>query len=186
VAERAVGTVMRPLMSRVLAAAVAGVALLALQGPATGAPAKTYKAPFAIGPSGGDSDGYASADPQGRVTVFRMYPAPGVINCPGEGHYATLKVVHKLTGPVRKVTVAYEQALVDPYVHVSVSVRDAAGRYIGNEKPAGLTNSGTIVVPVHWDKAVRGPLQVIFGLEIATACPHVDGGTINFTSVTVA
>ena len=90
------------------------VALVALQGPSTAAPAKTYAPPFAIGPSGGDNDGYASADPQGRVTVFRMYPAPGVINCPGAGHYATLKVVHKLTGPVHKVTAAYDQALVDP------------------------------------------------------------------------
>ena len=173
-------------MRRVLAAAVAAVALVALQGPSAAAPAKTYTAPFAVGPSGGDSDGYASADPQGRVTVFRMYPAPGPINCPGAGHYATLKVVHKVTGPVRKVTADYDQALVDPYVHVTVGVRDATGRWIGNAKPAGLTDSGTIVVPVRWDSSVRGPLQVIFGLEIATACPHVDAGTINFTSVTVA
>jgi hypothetical protein len=173
-------------MRRVLTAAVAVLALLALQGPSSAAPSKTYTAPYAVGPSGGDSDGYASADPQGRVTVFRMYPAPGPINCPGAGHFATLKVVHKLTGPVRKVTAAYDQALVDPYVHVTVGVRDATGRWLGNVKPAGLTNSGTIVVPVRWDKTVRGPLQVLFGLEIATACPHVDGGTINFTSVSVA
>jgi hypothetical protein len=172
--------------SRVLLVAVVALGLAGLQGPSTAAPSKTYTAPYAVGPSGGDSDGYASADPQGRVTVFRMYPAPGPINCPGAGHFATLKVVHKLTGPVRKVTAAYDQALVDPYVHVTVGVRDATGRWLGNVKPAGLTNSGTIVVPVRWDKTVRGPLQVLFGLEIATACPHVDGGTINFTSVSVA
>ena len=174
-------------MRRVLAAAVAAVALVGLQGASsTAAPAKTYTAPFAVGPSGGDSDGYASADPQGRVTVFRVYPAPGPINCPGAGHFATLKVLHKVTGPVRKVTAAYDMTLVDPYVHVSVSVRDATGRYIGNEKPAGLTNSGEIAVPVRWDNTVRGPLTILFGLEIATACPHADGGTINFTSVTVS
>ena len=172
--------------SRILTAALAAVALLALQGASTAAPSKTYTAPFAIGPSGGDSDGYASADPQGRVTVFRAYPMVGVINCPGAGHYATLKVVHKLTGPVHKVTAAYDQALVDPYVHVSVGVRDATGRWIGNTKPAGGLDSGSIVVPVRWDSTVRGPLQVIFGLEVATACPHIDGGTINFTSVTVS
>ena len=178
---------MRALMSkRVLAAALVAAGLVALPASSTAAPAKTYAPPFAIGPAGGDNDGYASADPQGRVTVFRMYPAPGVINCPGAGHYATLKVVHKPTGPVRKVTTAYDTTLVDPYVHVSVSVKDATGRYIGNAKPAGLTGSGTIDVPVRWDKTVRGPLQVIFGLEIATACPHVDGGTINFTKVTVS
>ncbi|MDX6197300.1 MAG: hypothetical protein QOJ79_451 [Actinomycetota bacterium] len=160
--------------------------LLAVQGPSTAAPAKTYTAPYAVGPSGGDSDGYASADPQGRVTVFRAYPMVGVINCPGAGHYATLKVVHKLTGPVHKVTAGYDMTLVDPYVHVSVGVRDATGRWIGLTKPAGLTGSGNVVVPVRWDSTVRGPLQVIFGLEVATACPHVDGGTINFTSVTVS
>ena len=171
---------------RVLAAAVAVVGLLALPASSTAAPAKTYKAPFAIGPAGGDSDGYASADPEGRVTVFRMYPAPGPINCPGAGHFANLKVVHKVTAPVHKVTAAYDMTLVDPYVHVSVSVRDATGRFIGNAKPAGATGSGNIVVPVRWDKTVRGPLQILFGLEIATACPHVDGGTINFTSVTVS
>jgi hypothetical protein len=173
-------------MRRILAVAVTAVALLAFQGPSTAAPAKTYTAPYAIGPSGGDSDGYASADPQGRVTVFRAYPMVGVINCPGAGHYATLKVVHKITGPVHKVTAAYDNTFVDPYVHVSVGVRDATGRWIGLAKPAGLTGSGNVVVPVRWDKTVRGPLQVIFGLEIATACPHIDGGTINFSSVTVS
>ena len=171
---------------RMLAAGLAVVGLLALQGPSTAAPAKTYAPPFAIGPSGGDSDGFASADPQGRVTVGRIYPAPGPINCPGAGHFATLKVVHKPTAAVRKVTAAYDQALVDPYVHVSVGVRDATGRWIGSAKPAGLTGSGSVVVPVRWDRTVRGPLQIIFGLEIATACPHADGGTIRFTSVTVS
>ena len=173
-------------MRRALAAGLVAVGLLGLVGPSSAAPAKTYTAPFAIGPSGGDSDGYASADPQGRVTVFRVYPAPGPINCPGAGHFANLKVVHKLTGPVHKVTAAYDTTLVDPYVHVSVSVRDATGRYIGNAKPAGATGSGSIDVPVRWDSTVKGPLQILFGLEIATACPHVDGGTINFTSVTVS
>jgi hypothetical protein len=115
---------------RVLAAALVAVGLLAV--PSGAVPAKTYTAPFAVGPSGGDNDGYASADPQGRVTVFRAYPMVGVINCPGAGHYATLKVVHKPTGPVRKVTAAYDMTLVDPYVHVSVGVRDATGRWIGN------------------------------------------------------
>jgi hypothetical protein len=172
--------------SRVLAGVLVAVGLLALPASSTAAPSKTYVAPFAIGPSGGDADGYASADPQGRVTVFRAYPMVGVINCPGAGHYATLKVVHKATGPVHKVSAAYDTTLVDPYVHVSVGVRDATGRWIGLAKPAGLTNSGTIDVPVRWDSTVRSPLQVIFGLEIATACPHVDGGTINFTSVTVS
>ena len=171
-------------MRRFLAVALLAVGLLA--SPSGAAPAKTYTAPFALGPAGGDSSGYASADPQGRVTVMRAYPAPGPISCPGDGHYATLKVVHKVTGPVRKVTAAYTQALVDPYVYVSVGVRDAKGRWIGSTKAAGLTDSGDVVVPVRWDKSVRGPLQVIFGLELSTACPHADAGTINFVSITIS
>src|SRR3954453_16338342 len=105
--------------SRLLAAALVAAGLVALPVSSTAAPAKTYAQPFALGPSGGDSDGYASADPQGRVTVMRASPAPGPISCPGEGHYATLKIVHKLTGAVHKVTAAYTQALVDPYVYTS-------------------------------------------------------------------
>jgi hypothetical protein len=171
-------------MRRALVAALLALGLLAV--PSGAAPAKTYAPPFALGPSGGDAEGYASADPQGRVTVMRIYPAPGPISCPGAGHYATLKVVHKLTGRVRKVTASYTQALVDPYVYVTVGVRDATRRWIGSTKASGLTGDGNIVVPIRWDSTVRGPLQVIFGLELSTACPHADAGTINFRSVTVS
>ena len=171
-------------MRRVLLAALLAFGLLA--SPSGAATAKTYAPPFALGPSGGDAEGFASADPQGRVTVMRVYPAPGPISCPGEGHYATLKVVHKLTGRVRKVTAAYDQALVDPYVYVSVGVRDATKRWIGSTKASGLFGEGTVVVPIRWDRTVRGPLEVVFGLELSTACPHADAGTINFRSVTVS
>jgi hypothetical protein len=150
------------------------------------APAKTYSAPFALGPSGGDGVGYASADPQGRVIVGRTYPAPGPINCPGGGQYATLKIVHKDAAPVRKVSAAFTEALVDPFVYVSVGVRDATGRWIGSTKVGGATLDGKVDVPVRWDKTVRGPLQVIFGLELSTACPHADGGMLRFTTVTVS
>jgi hypothetical protein len=94
--------------------------------------------------------------------------------------------VHKVTAPVRKVTAAYTEALVDPYVYVTVGVRDATRRWIGVKKVSGLTGSGSVAVPVRWDRTVRGPLQVVFGLELSTACPHADAGTINFTSITVS
>jgi hypothetical protein len=171
---------------RLVAAALAAAGLVALQAPSTAAPAKTYAPPFALGPTGGDSRGYASADPQGRITVGRVYPAPGPISCPGDGHYATFKVVHKVTAPVRKVRAAYTEALVDPYVYVTIGVRDASGRWIASRKTGGATDSGTFDLPVHWDRTVRGPLQVIFGLELSTACPHADAGTIRFTSLTVS
>ena len=171
---------------RLLAAAVAVVGLVALQAPSTAATSKTYGPPFALGPSGGDSEGMQSADPGGRIIVGRMYPAPGPISCPGGGQYATFKIVHKVTGPVHKVSAAYTEALVDPYVYVSVGVRDATGRWIASRKVGGATDSGKFDVPVRWDSTVRGPLQVIFGLEPSTACPHADGGTLRFTSVTVS
>jgi hypothetical protein len=171
---------------RLLTALLVMAGVLALQAPSGAAPAKTYAPPFAPGPSGGDSDGFASVDPQGRITVARMYPAPGPLGCPGQGHYATFKVVHKVTAPVRKVSVAYTEALVDPFVYVSIGVRDATGRWIASRKIGGATDSGTFVVPVRWDRTVRGPLQVIFGLELSTACPHADAGTIRFTSLTVS
>lgn len=171
---------------RLIAAVVVAVGLVVLQAPSGAAPSKTYAPPFALGPSGGDSDGYQSADPQGRITVARMYPVPGPISCPGQGHYATLKVVHKVTGPVHKVSAAYTEALVDPYVYVSIGVRDATGRWIGSRKIGGATDSGTFEVPVRWDATVHGPLQVIFGLELSTACPHADVGTIRFTALKVS
>jgi hypothetical protein len=171
-------------MRRALLATLLALGVLAV--PSGAAPAKTYAPPFVLGPSGGDADGYASADPQGRVTVMRIYPAPGPISCPGAGHYATLKVRHKVTGAVRKVSAAYTQAVVDPYVYVTVGIRDASRRWIGSRKVSGLVGDGTVVVPIRWDRTVRGPLEVVFGLELSTACPHADAGTINFRSITVS
>lgn len=170
---------------RAVLALVATAALLGAATPSGAAPATTYEPPFAIGPSGGDR-GYASAEPEGRVTVARGYPMIGPISCPGGGSYATLLVTHKDKAPVRSLTASFTEAVVDPFVYVSVGVRDATGRWIGSVKTGGAQGSGEIVVPVRWDRAVRPPLQVQFGLELSTACPHLDAGTIRFTSVTVS
>jgi hypothetical protein len=152
--------------------------------PATGA--ATYEPPFALGPSGGDDRGISSAEPDGRLLVARAYPAPGPISCPGDGHFTTLQVVHKAKGSIRKVTAEFTDALVDPFVYLSVGVRDATGRWIGSTKVGGAQGSGEVVVPVRWDRSVRLPLQVQFGLELSTACPHADAGTLRFTKVTLA
>lgn len=168
----------------VLALLVA-LGLLGAAAPSGAAPATTYTPPFALGPSGGDR-GHASAEPAGRVTVARAYPMIGPISCPGGGSYATLLVQHKGKAPVRSVRLAYTEALVDPYVYVSVGVRDATGRWLGNLKTSGAQGSGELKVPVQWARTVRPPLQVQFGLELSTACPHADAGTIRFTSVTVS
>lgn len=168
----------------VLALALAA-ALLGPAAPSGAAPSTTYGPPFEIGPSGGDR-GHASAEPGGRVTVARAYPMIGPISCPGGGSYATLLVSHKGKAPVRQVTASYTDALVDPFVYVSVGVRDATGRWVGSVKTGGAQGSGDLVVPVRWDRKVRPPLQVLFGLELSTACPHADAGTIRFTGVAVS
>ena len=160
--------------------------LIVLQVPSSAASAKTYVAPFAAGPSGGDELSYHSAAQDGRVVVARAYPLVGPISCPGGGAYANLLVTHTPTAPVRKVTAAYTEAVVDPYVYLSVGVRYATGTWIGSTKIAGANGSGVVNVPVRWDSRVRRPLQVVFGLELSTACPHADGGTVRFTSVTVS
>lgn len=170
---------------RLLAAAAVALGVLAGAGPSGAAPATTYQAPFELGPSGGDNRGMSSAEPDGRVLVARAYPAPGPISCPGGGSYATLQVVHADRRPVRSVTASFTEALVDPYVYVTVGVRDATGRWIGSRKTGGAQGSGDIVVPVRWDRTIRPPLQVQFGLELSTACPHADAGTLRFTKVTV-
>ena len=171
---------------RLVGAVVAVAAVVALPTASDAAPSKTYQAPFAIGPAGGDSLGFRSAEPEGRVMVGRAYPMIGPISCPGGGAYAALKVDHKDRAQVRKVSAAYTEALIDPYVYLSVGVRDATGRWIGSRKVAGLTGTGTLDVPVRWDRTVRAPLQVVFGLELSTACPHADGGMVRFTAVTVS
>ena len=173
-------------MGRRLVLLAAAAAVVALPAASHAAPAKSYQAPFAIGPAGGDSLGFRSADPNGQVMVGRVYPMVGPISCPGGGAYADLKVVHKDRAAVHKVSAAYTQALIDPYVYLSVGVRDATGRWIGSKKVAGLTGDGHVDVPVRWDRTVRAPLQVIFGLELSTACPHADGGMVRFTKVTVS
>lgn len=170
---------------RALLALAVAAALLGSAAGAGAAPATTYGPPFALGPTGGDQ-GYASAEPAGRVTVARTYPMIGPISCPGGGSYATLLVQHKGKAPVRRVTASYTDAVVDPFVYVTVGVRDATGKWVGNLKTGGAQGSGDLVVPVRWDRTVRPPLQVQFGLELSTACPHADAGTIRFTRVTVS
>ena len=171
---------------RALAPLAVALTLITLPVPSSAAPSRTYVAPFSAGPSGGDGFSYHSAAADGRVVVARTYPLVGPISCPSGGAYSSLSVRHSLGAPVRKVTAAYTEAVVDPYVYLTVGVRDATGSWLGSKKTAGAKGSGVVSVPVRWSGKVRGPLQVIFGLEVSTACPHADGGTVRFTSVTLS
>jgi hypothetical protein len=149
---------------------------------------RTYGPPYAAGPSGGDEWNYISADgATGRVSVFRFYPQPGSIGCGGEGGFANLQIVHRVQGSMGKVTLEYADSAWDPYTFVSVLVRTASGRWLGAKKVRGpAADAGTIEVPIVGGRPKPGTRVVIrFGVELASACPSLGGGTVEFTSITV-
>lgn len=171
---------------------VAVVGTLAAVLPASAAPAKagkTYNAPFKVGSDGGDSFSYHSASSDGTVTVGRVYPIPGAINCTKGGPFAFLYVDHKTTGPVHKVVVSYANAAVDNFTFALVSLRDPKkNQFYGTTSDRGvMSGSGTITLK---PDAGQGPfprtLRIQFGLQQSSACPNADAGTIQFTKVQVS
>jgi len=176
-------------MSRVvrLLVAVACAAGVAATVPSDAAPGKAYKAPFKIGPSGGDQFSYHSASSDGTVTVGRIYPIPGLINCTKGGPYAKLLVLHHATRAVQKVVVTYDSALVDPFTFVQVGLRDVAHHWYGTKTVRGMVSgSGTVTLqPLRKQGRLPRTLVVEFGLEQSSACPNADEGTIHFSKVEV-
>ena len=174
-----------------LAVVVAALGVLAtLQSPSSAAKATSYAAPFAMGPTGGDRYSYVSAEPSGDITMARAYPAPGPISCPGKAGYANFSVKHKATSAVKSVTVDYADAAVEPFTYLTILVRTAKGEWLGGKKIGGASGSGSIVVPVDWGKRAASakkpqPIEVLFGLEMSSACPSANGGTIRYSGVTV-
>jgi len=148
---------------------------------------KRYDAPFRAGPSGGDRFSYHSADSNGTVTVGRIYPVPGVINCTKGGPYAKLLVRHHATRPVRRVVVSYDSAALDNFTFATVGLRNPHGRWYGSTTVRGLVaGSGSItLVPDQQDGDFPRTLVVEFGLQQSSACPNADVGTIHFTGVRV-
>ena len=172
-------------------AAVAAVAALVGVGPAAASSrsgaSRTYQAPFKAGPSGGDQFSYHAASSDGTVTVARVYPVPGVINCTKGGPFAKLLVLHKATRPVRKVVVSYDSAAIDNFTFVLVSLRDAQHHWYGTTTDRGfVSGSGTVtLVPDRPQGHFPRTLTVEFGLQQSSACPNADAGTIKFTRVQV-
>jgi hypothetical protein len=157
-----------------LLAVVATAVTMTAGAPADAAKAKTYAAPFHVGPTGGDSFSYHNADTSGTVTVGRVYPIPGAINCTKGGPYAKLVVPVKATAPVTKVVVSYDSAAVDNFTFAMVSLRDSKGNWYGTTTDRGvLTGNGTITLT---PDAGQGP---------SSACPNADFGTIHFGKVQV-
>lgn len=177
-------------IARATAAVVAalGIAVVVPASAASGSGATSYQAPFKVGTTGGDSFSYHSASSNGQVTVARVYPVPGVINCTKGGPWGMLYVDHKATKPVRKVVVSYSSAAVDNFTFALVSLRDPKHqRWYGTKTVRGfIAGSGTITLTPdlpqgHFPRTLR----IEFGLQQSSACPNADAGTIQFTKVQV-
>jgi hypothetical protein len=151
-----------------------------------GARADTSGPPFQPGPAGGDQFNYKSADgASGRVTLVRVYPQPGSFNCSGEGGYATFIVQRDSTMAPSSVDVSFTEAVLDGYTWITGLVRDPTTKtwYGGGKIRGPLTGDGTL----HLGLTGAGTAtEIVFGLEVASACPNIDGGTVRFTSVTVS
>jgi len=172
-----------------LMAAVGAVTALVTMSPADAAPKKhVYSAPFKVGPSGGDAFSYHSATSDGTVTVGRVYPIPGAINCTKGGPYARLLVLHKARGPVHRIVATFDSAVVDPFTFVKLGLRDAAHHWYGLKTVRGaVTGSGTITLkPIRNQGRFPRTLVIEFGLDQSSACPNADEGTLHFSKVEVS
>lgn len=158
---------------------------------ATGPASTTYAPPYAAGPSGGDRYNVSEAGDDGRLVLLRAYPVPSSIGCAARGGFVNYELTHTADAPLGTVTVGYEEAAVDPYTFVSVNVIDDDGRFLGSRKAHGpLTGAGSLEVDVHWpddDEAAHRirDVRIQVGLEVTSACPSVDGGTLRVPAVTV-
>jgi hypothetical protein len=156
--------------------------------PAPSSAAVSYPPPYAAGPQGGDQFNVISADAAtGDMTVLRVNPAgvSGGLGCGGSGGFANFEVVHTdETTPVKSVTVAYDNAIIDAYSWINVGVRKGSS-YVGSRVERGiLTGTGTVTVTL--GAPVQAPVTIWFGIQVASACPNVNGGHAHFASVLVA
>ena len=166
------------------------VALAALPaGAVATADGNKHGPPYKKGPSGGDAWNFIHADRQtGEILILRTFPGiPPVVGCalePAAG-WAMFRVPHKVTEPIKKVTVNWEGAL-EPYAWITVGVRTASGKWLGVKKFQGPDAGGGKVTTGLHHRARRGQTVTIeFGLQLGDACPQVSGGAVRFNSVKV-
>lgn len=148
-----------------------------------------YPPPYEVGISGGDEFNMMQAGEDGRMVVGRAYPVPSFLSCDAKGGFMLYELTHHAESPADRVAVAFSDAAVDPYVFVTVNVIDADGEFLGTAHQRGLlTGSGELTVPLAWpeeDTFTPRDIRVQFGLEMTSACPSTDGGTIKFDDVGV-
>lgn len=178
----------RPMRTTALRAVVAALVgtLVVVTTPADAAPVKTYQAPFAAGPNGGDQWSYHSAGTDGTITVGRVYPVPGAINCTKGGPYAKLLIQHRATRPVKKLVLHYDTAAVDNFTFLLLGLRNGH-RWLGTTSARGvLTGSGTVTLrPDRRQGRMPRVLTIEFGLQQSSACPNADIGTVHVSSIQV-
>jgi hypothetical protein len=172
-------------------AALALLVVLACALPATAQDPEptTYVPPFAEGPTAGDDFNLSYADgTEGRLLLGRAYPVFNPISCAPGGGAATFEITHPVSGAFDRITAAFTEAAVDSYVFVTLSARTADGQWLASTRQRGpLVMSGELTAPLLRELPEDTEAIVIrFGLEVASACPHVNGGTVRFTSVTVS
>lgn len=148
-----------------------------------------HRPPYKKGPSGGDRWNFIHADRQtGEMMIVRTFPGfSPVVGCAPEpsAGWATFHVPHKVTAPVKKVTVNWEGA-IEPYAWMTVGVRDARGKWLGMKKFQGPdAGDGKVTTGLH-HRARRGQTVTIeFGLQLGDSCPQVSGAAVRFNSVKV-
>ena len=172
-----------------IAVVAAVLSLMLTSGAVAAGTETTYQPPYAAGPQGGDSFSQRSANTaDGRVFVARAYPIFNPIQCGPGGAFARLQVDHTITSAITKVSATFSEAAVDPYTFVSLAIRDSKGNWLASTRTRGpIVDGGTITANLFKPSPKAGQVVTVqFGLDMASACPHVNGGTAKFTSITVS
>lgn len=149
----------------------------------------TYSPAYTNGPQGGDQYNQIQRDgAAGSITVMRVNPAgiSGGLGCGGTGGFSDFDVQHTASSPITQVRADFKNAALDPYTWITLSLIGPGG-YVGTAKVRGVVaGTGTAVLNIApADRIPAGPVTVRFGIEVASACPNVDGGTATFTAVTI-
>lgn len=179
--------VTRLVRAALIAALVVG--LLPAAGAAAKAKETTYEAPYKQGPEGSGAGGFTYGNPDdGRVFIGRMYPVFNPISCGPGGGFSKLQVKHgvKKKGKFSTVSVDFTDAAIDPYTFVTVAVKNKKGDWLASGRQRGpIVGSGTLETEVFGKLPKKGKVTILFGLEMASACPQLNGGSARFTQVTV-
>ena len=178
---------------RVAALACLAVLFAALVAPATASIGKgkadVHKPPYKKGNQGGDEWNYINADPQtGEVEVFRLFPGISpIVGCEPEpaAGWATLKLPHRVKGPIDTVTVNFE-GVMEAYAWVSAVVWDSHHESLGVNKFQGPhTGAGSLRVKLFRRADPGSEIIVEFGAQLGDSCPQAGGAVVSFPSIEI-